>query len=109
MPIEEAFNKEISSLWLHAREQSFQSIKNIQSAQDPNLKEESIMCVERNISGNISKLASLHMNIKEKNSFKKKEFQIKQIFKKFKNQRIYSRIKTFYSYAGEGHNIKIKL
>lgn len=76
---EEAFNKEISSLTPCKRAKLSINQDHSISTGSYNLKEERIMCVGRNVSGNISKFASLHMDVKEKNSFLKKEFQIKQI------------------------------
>lgn len=40
------------------------------------------MCMGRNVSRNIGKFASLDMDVKEKNSFKKEEFPVKHIKKK---------------------------
>lgn len=78
-PTEEPFNKEISSLAPRKRAKLSTSQEHSISTGSYNLKEERIMPVARNISGNISKFASLHTHVKEKKPFKEKEFQIKQI------------------------------
>lgn len=76
-PIEEAFNKEISSLAPGKRVKLSISHEHSVSTGSDNPTEATIMCMGRNISGNTCKFASLHMDVKEKKSFKENDFQNK--------------------------------